>query len=423
MKRIIEHIIQKKIHGGALFYALLMAVIIATFSTMLISTAYFQRLTYQQQALENNLLHNAKAGFQLLLHQPKNFEGLLYAEHAEDSIQLISENWGLFQLVYSLAFQTTSQGKKEKRLSALIGITPNQEVPALYLQDNYKPLALCGSSHIIGDALLPRSGLRAGNLPGQPLTTTVMVSGKTSISSQALLPLDTILLQMLLYQWKDLNSLGLTNAIPDSLIAPFSDSLISIRQKSIVLSNTFIQGKVAFVADTIRVKASAQIEDALLFAPYIFIEQGFSGQLQAIASQRLEVAPGAALSYPSGLVLIDGPGRLHNYTPELIMRQQSTLHGYILQTQLQTGRIAEATIEDGCKVQGQLNIMGNIALSGLIEGQLCCSGFSLRYRGRNYYNYLLNAVISQHAIPEYFVNSSVFQPNADKKWEVVKWLN
>ena len=417
---------QKQLPAGALFYALLMAVLVAALSTALITTAYYNRILHQQQLVDRNLLHNAQEGIALLQHDThldSTYIGLLYGTGTQDSIYLSIYNWGLYKIGISKAFRQTANGIDTFQLIACLGAAPIPRTPALFVQDNFKPLAFCGKTIVKGDAAVPSSGIRPGRLSGHPLEDARFISGKRTVSENRLPAIDTIGLQQLKYQWLDAVRKPETEYIPDSLNIPFSDSAFVIHQPTINLKNIELQGHIIVVADTINVFPSAQLEEVLLMAAHIYIKPNFKGHIQAVASQALVVERSVTLEYPSGLVLFDGPGRDEPEKAFFEIKDNASISGYLLQTQLKTGPLPRIKIGPKCSIQGHVFTTSNLSFQGRVEGALVCSGFTLSHKGRSYYNYLLDGIIDANALPAYFVNSPVFYDQKPEKWEVVKWLD
>ncbi|MCG8332801.1 MAG: hypothetical protein MI974_34260 [Chitinophagales bacterium] len=411
--------------ASALFYALLMAVIVAGLSTALISAFYFNRMLHEQQSLQKRLIDNVQEGIRLLLSNPDQivaYGGPLYDITASDSVSLRSMRWGLYSVGNVAAYKTMARDKKIEKRHFLVGYAPDSSLSALYLQDNYKPLALCGDSRITGTARLPKSGVRIGNISGRPYTGQSLVNGAQFISDNGMPGIDTIAVQELIYQWQRGRRVPVSASIPDPINISFGDTTQLIRKRKINL-NTTVKGNVLLIADTILIKKDAIIEDACLLGTYIEVESGFEGTLQAIVSQNILIHENVHLLYPSGIALIDGPGRSKEETARIIMKEGSKLEGYLLQSQLKPAKLPESVIGPRCEINGWGHFAGNISFSGSFSGHLFASGFLLKHRGRSYYNHLLDADINARSLSDHFVHSAAFTDKNVEEWKVIKWLD
>jgi len=136
--------------AGSLLYATVMALIIAILSSSLMLFSYFkeqEKIVYLTQEV---LFRNALSGIHLAIASDslisvgdnKYFD--LYGNNT-DSVVIKKMNWGSYQVILSKAFLKS----KSQRKAALIGSVPDSTCKsALYLQDNGKPLTLCGKTLI-----------------------------------------------------------------------------------------------------------------------------------------------------------------------------------------------------------------------------------------------------------------------------------
>ncbi len=417
-----------KIPGSALFYALLLAVIVAVLSTALITASYYYQSLHQQQAVQLRLIHNLESATALLLNGAwkigETIEGGLYGQPA-DSFQLKIHPWGIYPAATAKVFKTTAFGKQERARAALLGRRQSEVGgSALYLQDNYKPLALCGHTRIRGEAFIPSSGILKGRISGHAYSGGQMVYGREKPSRPTMPPLDTTALLATLNRWEAAARAPYhQGALPDSLWQPFLDTTITIRRRTIHLQRQQLAGNIILLADSlVRVEAGARLEDIVLYAPEIIIEAGFSGSLQAIASRSIQVQESAQLEYPSSLALLDGPARQPGATPRLHLAAGAQLAGMLLAANIgaKPTEAPEAILAPGSTVEGMVYANGSLELQGTVKGHVSCRNFHLKIKGRGYYNHLLDAVIDAAALEEYFSNAPIMQTR--EKWVASKWL-
>src|SRR5690606_12628712 len=96
-----------------------------------------------------------------------------------------------------------------------------------------------------------------------------------------------------------------------SVLTPYKDSLYINSFHNVIeplhttsqdLKSKSIKGNYIFISkDTINIDKSSYLEDVILVAPVIRIEDGFVGNLQAFASKTIEIGSNVMLNYPSFL--------------------------------------------------------------------------------------------------------------------------
>ena len=114
---------------------------------------------YFQELARDNLL----SGIQLYLNDYQNLPSFwtsnLY-DSDSDSIEIISENWGLLGLIHGKGIHNSSNSE----YSCLIGQGDWIKNPGLWLEDQNTPLMVVGSTYLSGSLFLPESGVKSGNI-------------------------------------------------------------------------------------------------------------------------------------------------------------------------------------------------------------------------------------------------------------------
>ena len=317
----------------ALFYALIISLLIAMITASLVGLTYFYQSHLDENLYEERQLRQLRSGMALLLEdeareipeQDKN----LYEDESEEKVRWAKYKWGLFSVAWvETVPNPLAPQQSVMRKVALIGESTNpQLLPALYLADRRSPLALSGLTTIRGDALLPQAGVKRGYVDGQNYLGDQLIYGTIGTSKNAIPePPKGDIRQVINQMQAQRGQSGIRSPLRQS----FRDSTVYISGPSLNLSKLDIEGRVVIRAtDTIFVGADCRLEDVILLAPTILIEGGFKGTLQALATKKMEIGPGAFLGYPSVLGLVNNQAALPNNNNFLDLQEQSEVRGLV----------------------------------------------------------------------------------------------
>ncbi|MEN0005199.1 MAG: hypothetical protein AAF798_13690 [Bacteroidota bacterium] len=405
-----------RLQASALFYALLMATLIAVLSVGLIALAQHFQALQQQQLRQLELVRNIYSGM------------AFWGQDEIDEIQLEEEQlfvakqaWGLFQIGRVKAEQTFSFGTRSLQKAAILGEKVDKSsYTALYVQDNRKPVVLCGNTRIKGDVYRPKSGIKKGAVDGQAFSGTQLFIGKDRISENRMPALDTVLIEQLLALQKQKANQKLTD-LAQELEHSFQEPLLVVQQKHLRLRKRALKGHILLLAtDSITVEASAQLEDVILLAPFIRLKSGLKGSFQAYATEQMVVEERAILSYPSCIGLIKH--RADQRQGYLELQSGVRIGGQVFSCLLPTSRgFPVIRIEANSMVEGSIFSDGPLQMEGKVHGNLYTRNFVLRKGGRNYYNYILNTVIDRTQLSKAYTGP--FLKDRKAEYGIVKWVD
>src|SRR5690606_41393189 len=78
-----------------------------------------------------------------------------------------------------------------------------------------------------------------------------------------------------------------------------------LKEDSLELNHVFLKGNIILISNNpVVIDSSSNIEDVLLFAPYIIIKNGFRGSIQAFAQNYIRLKNDVDLEYASVLGLM-----------------------------------------------------------------------------------------------------------------------
>ncbi|SEN74364.1 hypothetical protein SAMN05216436_1217 [bacterium A37T11] len=420
-----------KLKGGALLLVIAMSVIILVILSSLMLMQQYSRGYFLQGNRAQRLENNVTSGLNLLLADAFIPEGSrlamsLYGDTVPgDSVWLEKRPWGIFQLGLVATFE---QGDT-LRQAGLMGVKaePN-ECYALYLANEDRPVSLSGRTVINGDAYLPPAGVRIAYIEGTAYEGGKPVQGTTHDSEASLPPLQPDIITHLLHDLEIVpDSLELISLPPpgDSLLRSFvPPALLLSLTDSVYMSGMALRGNlIVHSTAPVTIAADANLEDILVFAPVIRVEDGFSGRLQLFASDTLIVGRECRLDYPSalGLLNIDTAKVVNTIQPLLRVDSASIVKGTVFT--YAPGRdqdMAILKIAQDALVYGQVYADGWLELKGTVQGSTACRRFILQTPSSLYENFVLNAVMDFKARSPFYAGSRLLG-NA-RKGTVVKWV-
>lgn len=420
------------IKAGALFYAIVISLIIAITSSALILSAYLTRLQFDNVEINNRLSLNAGSGLNLLLSKQSLVELgqqkiVDLFNKGTDSVFLSRKFWGAYEIVVSKAI---FKNKTSVRI-AQIGFYPdNDHLYSLYLSDNDKSLALCGNTLIKGAAWLPKAGVKRAYIEGQSFSRNTLVDGTITQSEKSLPKFNQELIENIrtTFSTKAISESDSTIQIEggltgDSLNNSFQNkTLVFSSSGSILISAGLYSGNIAVISDKqITVNSSALLKDVMLYAPKIVIEKEFRGNIQVFASDSIIIDERVTLTYPSVLGLVKN-NRSTNISV-IVLNENDSISGSIFVYKNDNAVLQQAglIISPKAVVFGQVYSNGYVDVKGTINGNLMCNKIMLSTASSVYENHLLNAVIDVSKLPEYYTGINLVEQSVIKK--VVKWLN
>lgn len=410
------------------FIAVLIALLLG--GLMLYAYTFIYMKEQSKGAIENIQLSDT--GIDYLLQQQvisTDTISLDFIKKENKTIRVHLSQWGIFEKAYTL-----SQFRKKRFVkTALIGtLIHSQESPTLFLQETQNPLTVVGTTAIRGIAYLPSQGVKTGYIAGNSYYGSQLIYGSQQKSSAVLPKLNKDVIDALAFYLKDYTPKNQTDYIHletnRRIVVSFKNKTKGTYSKEpIVLENQVISGNVIIKSDTlIRVRRTALLKDLILIAPIIEIEDGTTGNFQAIASKRITVGKGCKLDYPSALVLfqdnknnLDGVSNLP-FENQIFIDSGTTIKGSVcyFQTKELTDFKTQLVLEKEARIKGQVYCNGNFELRGTVSGSVYTKQFVANQSGSIFVNHIYNGVIENETIPTIF--GGIMLESAPKT--VIKWL-
>jgi hypothetical protein len=426
---IIRPSIINKIPASALFIVIVIALVIGILCSSLLLIGYH----YKMQVYDNNLLKklesNANSGISFLLAEKnqvsyeKDSVFDLYGDDS-DSVLMKKMHWGL----YDIGMVRSFAGGHAITKIWMYGYQPGEaDSSAIYLVDFGRPLSVSGTTFIKGDCFLPEAGVKRAYIEGQSFSGENLVNGTVKKSNKTLPSLNKVL-QERIAGFLNKNKKSATDTMEvtgtlenDTIIRSFLEPGLLIRLSGAVnLSGKVLSGNITIMSDTtVRVDSTCMLNDILIFATGVKIENGFKGSLQVFAKDSISVGENCELRYPTalGLFKID----FQTMQPFIKIGKNTQMMGMILSHQEVTDlRQTLISLEAGAVLDGQIYADGFLDIKGNVYGNVTCNKFILKTPSTVYENHLLNATIDRSKLSAYYAGSAILPTGQQKK--IIRFL-
>ena len=338
------------IRGYALIYALIVALMIAFFSSSLLLLVF---LNGKISNLDNQHLYNQQLlddGMKLFLEINQQYTynndiGYNLLDDDRSNIIFKKSKWGLYDV---LTVKSEKSSKYYK--SAIVGKQPSGLLnAAIYLSDNFKPLVVTGNTKIKGDILIPKNGIQQGYLDGISYSYKQLFVGKQSNSTNKLPNIlferiNEMYNQQLQQALKKIESDSISNSFLNAPMIYYFENAVTV-QKITIKNNCILLSN-----EKIRIKNNTKFENVIVIAPSIEVENGTSGSMQLFATDTLWLGENVKLNYPS-VVCVNG-----NKQQNLLhISENVKIYGEVYSiclTQFRNGYNPHLEIEKGAGITG-----------------------------------------------------------------------
>ncbi|HXB93044.1 MAG TPA: hypothetical protein VNU72_12170 [Puia sp.] len=424
-----------RLQAHALFITVILALIIGLFCTLLLMVGYNRMRIDARVGTETRLQRNLQSAIDLILADTtlmlsdSEYTLDLFGE-TRDTVIVKKKNWGLFDI----ASITAVVNGNTKTRSFFFGQAIDSPLDGcIWLAEHRTPLALAGNTRLKGNAHIPKGGLRPAIIDQRGFAFPELILGTTSNSGDSLPPVNPRLIGLISQETGITPTVEIQagyagpstkqNPVPDSLDRSFGDTATILYGRGpINLSSCSLKGHILIISDSlIRVSPGAILENVILSAPVIRLDSGWSGMLQAIASDSIIVQNNCRLFYPSALVLLKYRGS--TLQPKITIGDSCMLNGMILtHISLQKDQVRTyVEIGKGSILDGWLYAEGFVYLKGQVHGAVMADHFLYKTPMTVYVNYLVDATIDRTALSPWFAGPHIF--NNDHPSRIVQWVH
>ena len=424
-------IIDLKIQAGALQFATMMSVLIALLLMAFILLSYTHGKFSKELEISTELINLSRDGVYFSNHQTNlTYETIhnIELEHSNGKELVLKKiHWGIYDVIISRA---SASNKFHEKIAFTGSKIEKSKRPALYLQDEDAPLVVVGKTKISGSAHLPSQGIKAGNIFGHYYQGKELVYGQRFLSDRTL-PRINNLKATYLYTTLEKSYLLKNNTVSiesnSKLINnSFSSATMYFYSKGdLILGRQRIDGNIIIKSDTkISVTQEAKLNNVILVAPVVEVEDYFEGSLQIIADKRIEIGEGSVLKYPSSLIYkaadtlnsSDAKPQLQN---GILINSNAQVNGSVVCLgKAENVKTVAIKLEPKSKIVGELYSEDMIQVKGEIIGTCYTRGFLSKEKGSVYANHLFDANLNSNLLSEKYVGL----PIEGSEKSVVQWL-
>lgn len=415
------------LRASSLYIVIIISTVIAIITASLITVAFFYRLEHQKSLRFSKLSRNLQSSVDILLSRDQLLEeggkksAVDLFGDGIDSVLLSRHRWGVFDIATAEAFELRDTLKK----AFYVGISTTRDQSVLYLSDEDRPLSVSGNTRLIGDAILPKAGIKQAYVEGKPFSGGRLVNGDIKVSSRTLPTLDTELID-LISKVVAVRGQRQYQALPrGSVNNSFFDPVKMYDLKSVrELRDVVLNGKIIVVSDTIvRINRSASLKDVIIYAPAILVEEGFRGNCQLFARDSIVTGSNVVFDYPSCLGVLKDQNSKMQSKIELgsNVRFSGILFTYEkIRSDLQT----QISIGKDSRITGEVYACGFVKLDKpvVIAGLVMCNRLVIKTSTTLYENFLVDVTIDRPGRSTYYLSSPLFIRDRPEK-KVLKWLD
>lgn len=398
----------KKINASSLYYALFLSVVMGIIAgTSVLLSGATSNLLLRLETEENlgDLVHSG------IEYGLTNFESLPLSQSTSvqlfeddvDSVKILMKKWGAFYLISASA----QHGNLSRHQTVLAGQTAEEDLFNFYLSDLGRPVSVCGETSLEGKIAVPESGFKRAYIEGKNFTGNAYYSGSKVNSNRNLPPYNPEILD---YTFHDA-TIQIWNNEEDSVRVSFLEKPIHfISDHTISLNEIYLDGQIIIESDdSIFVGSNAQLQFVILKSPIIHFEEGFTGTVQCLASEKITIEKNCRLLYPSvlGLVETEFPEE-ENHSITIGEKSQVMGTVYCISTAPNFRKPVAFKMSELSEFDGLAYCTGRTQFQGTIKGFLYTEKLHLETKSSTYENYLLDAQL-KNTLPKEFIVAPLFQ--------------
>ncbi len=337
-------------------------------------------------------------------------------------VRLTREDWGIFDIV------TASTGWKNLFLSrsGLFGEAIDSKDPGLYVADHGITVSLSGNSLIRGNSFIPGGVFRTASVEGQPFRNKNTSVGEVHCSESGLPEpdpkLDSTLAAIYNGEVSGINRSEINRKTSFTIENPFSGPpAVYYSPVDAILSGLCFRGRIMiYAAGTVFIDRTTGLEDVIIVARRIIVDDGFTGSFQGFAVDSIGIGDNVSMNYPSVLAISPAAdGDATSYDTHITLGSNTIIKGCILLKGHEEK--CRLVIPQSTSVTGQVYCSGTVQMEGKVYGSLFCDGFSFRRDNSTYINHLLNSDIDIEMLPDGFAGFHVVTEKSVRT--LIRWLN
>ena len=414
------------IKAGALLYAMFLVVVSTITCSSFILYNYHSNYFITGLLKKEQMIKDIYSGINYAMTENMKYGVPVQIDlfdNEKSKVEVEKTHWGAFNRYRASA--EMKHYKVEKMALSGGGLTDQK---ALYLVETNKALSLCGKTIIKGDCYLPKAGVKRAYVEGKNFYGTKLIQG-TKYNSNKKLPeiqLDLIDRNSTFFQTVNPQNDSLVEwdefFEEDSISNSFALSTTLLYSASVIhVKDQLISGNIILQSDKgIVFESQSKVSSIVVYAPYVHIKEGFSGNLQVFASDSIRLENEVVLSYPSLLGLIN---KGHNKEGKVWVGEDCKVNGglFLYKQFLERKTRGLLSVGANSEITGEVYSSDLLELKGSVTGSVYCRNFYLKTASSVYENHLIDATINRVDLPDEYVAPML--TDELKSEQVIQWLN
>ncbi len=403
------------VKAHSLLYAVYVCLIVAVLcgGLLLLANLYNQLnlyyVTHESLYISNQSTMNYALGNGLV-----SDEAILTEEQTGIQSQFSVKNHGLLPLLLTQSFV-----KNDTISSAnFIGQKVTNVGTALYMANFTQPLNLSGEVTIKGDVFMPTERLKEVYINNKP--NKIVIQGKKSISEIQLPILSDKCKTVFEIKNSAKASLSDFEKKNDSIyVNSFFNETIEFQISSTTLENKIIKGNFIISSnDSIYIKKNNILEDVVIIAPKVAIEEGFEGTIQVFAKESITIEKKVTLNYPSVIALYNNKESQKAF---ILIEEEVKIAGLVFLFGNDLIHLDKNTLEikEKGKILGNIYCTGVLTLKSDVYGSVYTSKLNHKTPSSSYSNTIADITIDVSKKPKVFIDMPIFN-NKTNRYAIIK---
>lgn len=405
--------VKSKFKSSVLPYVIVLSVVLLVLclSFLLIQIAFDKNY---KNLLKQNEIEDKLASSVCIINSGFNFDDnhevkVKLFQQFNDSVVFIKKKWGVFE-IYRIKFNLENQ--KIEKVGLWGGSYNFNKEPSLYISNHNNTLTIGENTILNGKCLIPGGVMKTTN--GSMYRGDLKI--ENSNSNLECLTINNISFNV----FDSADSVLLTeNCIKTGMSFSnlFSNKILLIKSdNSIDLNNVSLKGNIVVNSrKTIIIRSECNLDNIIVKAKNVIVENNFKGRLQIFAEDSIVIGNSCVLRYPSALICENK----NNSTVKIM--ENSTVSGGVLMigSKGTLGERGLIIMSPTSTVYGLVCTLSNIDFKGRIIGALYCDKILTEQKSMFYENNIVNAVLNDTKLPEYFSIPMILNGKSRK---LVGWL-
>lgn len=417
----IYRLLSFKIKAGVLVYTLVISILTLVFLLgflQLFLLSNKEKLILMSEDKKEDIL---QSGIEFLLSANLNCTDTILKitlfENDEHEHYLKQERFGLFDIITS----TLVWGGDTLNKNRLIANCKKSDQTCLIIGSSPFSLKIGGDALLEGDVELSEKGIERAYVGGKSYIRDSLVYGNTKLLNHSIPELTKEIAKINSKNFINFSRADIfsySNEIAVNQKRNFNQTILLIASKNEMnIDSDSIAGKCVIKSEkSITIGENAFLENVIISAPKIFIEDNFEGCIQLIASDTIIIGKNVKLRYPSAVFINQSESTEVNPLLEIeedtkiqglviIIQSEKVLQKHIIMPVLSVGLNADIT--------GQVYSTGNVYHRGSINGSLVCKQLIDLSSGVNE-SLLIDGKISKRKMPSFFPEFGIWSNDNQK---------